>query len=113
MRHKLNCWEFKNCGREPGGALADQLGVCPTALELRRDGDNGGIAAGRVCWTVPLEKHSGQSLKCCSDKACLTCVFYKRVQFEEQPDKERRRRLTIIAKRAESAQPAAESTEVA
>lgn len=25
----LNCWEFKKCGREAGGAKASALGVCP------------------------------------------------------------------------------------
>ena len=25
----LNCWEFKQCGREKGGAKAAELGVCP------------------------------------------------------------------------------------
>lgn len=25
----LNCWEFKKCGREAGGAKAAELGVCP------------------------------------------------------------------------------------
>lgn len=25
---KFNCWEFKQCGREPGGANS-QLGSCP------------------------------------------------------------------------------------
>jgi len=26
---KYNCWEFKKCGREPGGEKADRLGICP------------------------------------------------------------------------------------
>src|ERR1017187_5011738 len=25
----LNCWEFKMCGREAGGAKAPALGLCP------------------------------------------------------------------------------------
>ncbi len=25
----MNCWEFKRCGRERGGAMANDLGVCP------------------------------------------------------------------------------------
>ena len=24
----MNCWEFKKCGREAGGAKAKELGVC-------------------------------------------------------------------------------------
>jgi len=26
---KLNCWEFKKCGRQPGGPKVAELGVCP------------------------------------------------------------------------------------
>ena len=26
---KMNCWEYKKCGREEGGENADELGVCP------------------------------------------------------------------------------------
>jgi hypothetical protein len=26
---RLNCWEFMKCGREVGGARAEELGVCP------------------------------------------------------------------------------------
>lgn len=113
MLHRLNCWEFKNCGREPEGVLADQLGVCPVALEMKQDGNNGGRAAGRVCWTVPVADQTGQILKSCADKACLTCTFYTRVQFEEQPVREDQRRLTIVGGQSKSSRPVAESIEVA
>ena len=26
---KMNCWEFKRCGREAGGTKSYELGVCP------------------------------------------------------------------------------------
>ncbi len=52
MEKKLNCWEFKKCGREPGGTHANDLGVCPTTQEMRLDGVHGGINAGRSCWVV-------------------------------------------------------------
>ncbi len=29
MKH---CWEIENCGREPGGKNADNLGICPAAV---------------------------------------------------------------------------------
>jgi len=32
MTKKLNCWEFKNCGRGPGGCKAKRLGICLTAV---------------------------------------------------------------------------------
>lgn len=28
---KLNCWEFKKCGRETGGLKIKEMGVCPDA----------------------------------------------------------------------------------
>ena len=80
---KLNCWEFKNCGRESGGLLADIMGTCPVALAGKYDGEKGGQAAGRVCWKVP-----GACLRCEGTlsgygKPCHECAFYNRVQFEE------------------------------
>lgn len=37
-KKKLNCWEFKKCGRELGGAHVHDLGVCPATEEKRLDG---------------------------------------------------------------------------
>jgi len=28
-----NCWEYKKCGREPGGIKVHELGVCPATVE--------------------------------------------------------------------------------
>jgi len=83
-RHKLNCWEFKNCGREKGGLLVDQLGECPVASALSFDGHNGGIAAGRACWMVATETRL-----CCNHGggrrgSCQACEFYRRVMFDEE-----------------------------
>ena len=33
MSNRLNCWEVKKCGREPGGKSVATLGVCPAASE--------------------------------------------------------------------------------
>lgn len=84
---KLNCWEFKQCGREPGGANASELGVCPAATEERLDGVHDGKNAGRSCWIM------AQTL--CGDKVqgtygqkfgeCSKCAFYKKVKLEEEP----------------------------
>jgi hypothetical protein len=47
---RTNCWQFKNCGREPGGKKASELGICPAASETRlntiNSGKNGGRAGG-------------------------------------------------------------------
>jgi len=32
MKECLNCWEFKKCGREPGGEKASELGICPRQM---------------------------------------------------------------------------------
>lgn len=42
----LNCWEFKKCGREPGGAKAGELGVCPAYPD---GGRNCAAVAGTFC----------------------------------------------------------------
>ena len=49
---KKNCWEFKNCGRELGGAKVDELGMCIAATDASTDGINNGQNSGRICWAV-------------------------------------------------------------
>lgn len=51
---KMNCWEFMKCGREPGGASAEEFGVCPASIESRLNNIHihGGKNAGRACWAV-------------------------------------------------------------
>lgn len=52
---KVNCWQFKKCGRQPTGDKADELGVCPAANESLADGINSGIEGGGFAgpWQVP------------------------------------------------------------
>jgi hypothetical protein len=80
---KLNCWEFKNCGREKGGLMAGTLGVCPVACAMHCDGLNGGRAGGRVCWTIVSSGNRLCSRGVQSRKSCLSCDFYRRVIHEE------------------------------
>ncbi len=69
------------CGREQGGAKAEELGVCPATLAGDRQGLNHGTARGRACWTV-----EGTT---CSDSfgrkfiRCLKCPFFQAVEREE------------------------------
>lgn len=49
---KLNCWQVKKCGREPGGAKTAELGICPAAAEVALSGTNGGKNGGRACWAI-------------------------------------------------------------
>jgi len=86
---KLNCWEHKKCGREPGGIHADELGVCAAATEERLNGFNGGKNAGRLCWAVAgtlcYGKTSGTFAK--KLQSCMGCDFLKLVTHEERLNK--------------------------
>jgi hypothetical protein len=83
---KVNCWEFKKCGREPGGTLTS-LGVCPSAVESRLDGAHGGKNGGRSCWVVAGTYCGGQEQGTFAQKYhnCEKCDFYQSVKREEGP----------------------------
>ncbi len=95
---KLNCWEFKKCGREPGGAKVAELGVCLAATEVRTQGVNGGRNGGRACWALTGTLCGGQVQGTYSMKLgnCLDCEFYRLVATEEGPTHESAR--DILAK---------------
>ena len=82
---KLNCWEFKKCGREPGGAKEQELGICISTKETSVDGINGGLNGGRICWAVAgtLSDENVKGIFALKIKNCLECDFYKKVQKEE------------------------------
>ncbi len=82
---KLNCWEFKKCGRQPGGEHIQDLGVCPAPTEERLDGVHGGTNAGRSCWVIAgtLCKGEVQGTFAHKYKNCENCDFYKKVKEEE------------------------------
>ncbi|HOP07029.1 MAG TPA: hypothetical protein PLF13_07035 [candidate division Zixibacteria bacterium] len=111
MTTKLNCWEFKNCGREKGGLLVDLLGECPVASAMKYDGQNGGIGGGRTCWMAGGNACHEQIGSAGSTTKCQNCDFYLRVVYEEQeqichrffgrskpvvPSREYRRKLTTV-----------------
>lgn len=83
---KMNCWEFKKCGREPGGAEERTLGPCPAARELRLDGAHGGRQGGRACWVVAGSMCGGEIQGTFAQKfaSCSKCSFYQLVRREEQ-----------------------------
>lgn len=76
MKGVENCWEFKKCGREPGGTMADELGVCPVSTATYTDGLNRGINGGRICWAIRgrLDHGAGR---------CITCDFFNLLEQEE------------------------------
>jgi hypothetical protein len=84
---KKNCWEVKNCGRQPGGPKVAELGVCPATGEMRLDGIHGGKNAGRACWVVAGTLCKGEIQGSFAKKFanCETCEFYLQVQKDEFP----------------------------
>jgi len=82
---KQNCWDFKNCGREPGGIKADKEGVCPAAVERTFDTFNHGINAGRACWLVAGTFCNDEVSGTFAEKidTCRNCNFYKKIQADE------------------------------
>lgn len=85
---KQNCWDYKNCGREPGGAKVNELGICPAAIEDRVDGINSGKNGGRSCWAVAGTFCGGKVQGEFAEKMknCMACEFYTIVQDEEDDD---------------------------
>ncbi len=82
---KINCWEFKKCGREAGGQHIDDLGPCPVAGYTALNGMHGGKNAGRACWVVAGSLCGGKKQGNEEQKraACWECTFLKLVKKEE------------------------------
>lgn len=80
-----NCWEFKKCGRQVGGAKVVELGLCPAATEKRLDGINRGSNGGRTCWFMAGTLCGGQVQGSFAAKItnCRTCEFYVLVMKQE------------------------------
>ncbi len=84
---KTNCWEFKKCGRQPGGAKAHELGVCAASVDTATDGVNGGKHGGRICWAVTGTLCGGKVQGTFARKignCLLDCPFFKSVMVEEK-----------------------------
>lgn len=82
---KLNCWEFKKCGRELGGENSFELGVCPAAIDVILDSVHNGKSAGRACWVIAGTMCNGtvQGSFAQKYKSCAQCNFYVYVKEEE------------------------------
>ncbi len=82
---KLNCWEYKNCGRYPGGGREKELGVCPVIIHRELTGVHGGTNAGRACWVVAGSLCGGkiQGEYALKLNNCWRCDFMNRVKEEE------------------------------
>ena len=86
-KKKVNCWEFKKCGRELGGKNTKDLGVCPVTSAQVADGIHDGMNGGRCCWVVSgsLCKGEVQGTFAKKFRDCHQCDFYNVVRREEQP----------------------------
>ena len=82
---KMNCWEFKKCGRQPGGEKAKELGVCLAATVTNMNGIHDGSKAGRSCWVVAGTLCGGKVQGSFAQKManCMNCEFYALVKSEE------------------------------
>ncbi len=85
---KLNCWEFKKCGREPNGTNVHNLGICIAATDDRLDGVHGGSNGGRACWVIAGTLCKGEVQGTFAQKFsnCEVCDFYNKVMKEEFPN---------------------------
>ncbi len=85
---KINCWEHKKCGREPGGAKVEELGVCPATTDIKFHGVHGGKNAGRACWVIAGSMCGGKIHGTFAQKYgdCSKCDFFKELKEEEGAD---------------------------
>ena len=77
-----NCWEIKDCGREPNGKNVSLYGICPVSVEVNLDGIHNGKNGGRCCWVVTQDINNDNVIISCYEKAlvCRSCNFYNSVK---------------------------------
>jgi hypothetical protein len=81
----MNCWEFKNCGRQIGGSKTAELGVCAASENTKATGINNGKNGGRACWVIAGTLCGGKVQGTFAAKLanCMACEFYQLVSKEE------------------------------
>jgi hypothetical protein len=82
---KINCWQFKHCGREPGGKKVGEMGICSASSDRTLHGIHGGDCSGRACWIVAGTFCGGKEQGTLAQKYhnCEICDFYLSVRKEE------------------------------
>ncbi|MBI2820286.1 MAG: PAS domain S-box protein [Acidobacteria bacterium] len=75
-KNEINCWDYMQCGRVPGGANAAELGVCPAYS----------YDAGQACWLIAGTFCGGRVQGTFAQKlgSCLSCDFYKQVDLKDR-----------------------------
>jgi methyl-accepting chemotaxis protein len=71
----LNCWEFKKCGREAGGAKAGELGVCPAYPD---HGSDCARKAGTLCGGKVQGSFARKIVN------CQQCDFYRSKNYGQR-----------------------------
>ncbi len=69
----MNCWEFKKCGRERGGAKAQELGVCPA---YPHDGHRCAHVVGTLCGGKVQGTLAAKVLN------CMKCDYFKSPYYD-------------------------------
>lgn len=69
----MNCWEFKDCGRQKGGHSVDEHGVCPAYPGHGRHCARiaGTLCNGKVQGVFAMKLHD-----------CLVCNFYNSEHYD-------------------------------
>ncbi len=82
---RLNCWEIKKCGKEPGGEKARESGVCPATSKASCNGINSGKNGGRICWAIAGtfcgDKVQGDFAQ--KSVSCMSCNVFRQVKIDE------------------------------
>jgi len=75
MEASMNCWEFKKCGRQKGGAKVAELGVCPAY-------PNHGTHCAHIAGTLCGGKLQGSfAMKLAN---CMKCEFYQSPDYNKR-----------------------------
>ncbi len=69
----MNCWEFKKCGRIPGGEKEKELGICPV---YPKHGKHCARVAGTLCGGKV------QGIFAIKLPSCMQCEFYKSRHYD-------------------------------
>ena len=71
----MNCWEFKKCGREAGGARARELGVCPAYPD---HGHHCAVIAGTLCGGKVQGTFAAKLVN------CMKCEFWQSADYDKR-----------------------------
>ena len=70
----MNCWEYKECGREKGGVNAQEKGICPAYPDH-------GKGCARIAGTLCGGKVQGEFVM--KLLSCMKCDFYKSENYDK------------------------------